>query len=89
MQSTSNPAWAELNAEQQQILAPLKPDWETLEPERKRKWIGIAKRSAKPPKGSDIWAVKSNLISVTPLCLDFTDRGALDELASVLGEGRK
>jgi Protein of unknown function (DUF3106) len=38
------PMWAELNAEQQKILAPLKADWEMLEPERRRKWIGIAKR---------------------------------------------
>jgi Protein of unknown function (DUF3106) len=38
------PMWAELNAEQQKILAPLKADWESLEPERRRKWIGIAKR---------------------------------------------
>jgi len=38
------PAWAELTAEQQQILAPLKPDWDTLDPERRQKWIGIAKR---------------------------------------------
>jgi hypothetical protein len=29
------------------ILAPLKPEWETLEVERKRKWIGIAKRYPK------------------------------------------
>jgi len=52
-------------------------------------WIGIAKRSVKPPKGTDLWAVRSNLISVTPLCLDYTDRGALDELAAVLGEKPK
>ncbi|HEV3007960.1 MAG TPA: DUF3106 domain-containing protein [Burkholderiales bacterium] len=38
------PAWAELTAEQQKTLAPLKADWESLEPERRRKWIGIAKR---------------------------------------------
>jgi uncharacterized protein DUF3106 len=38
------PMWAELNAEQQKILAPLKADWDSLEPERRRKWIGIAKR---------------------------------------------
>jgi len=41
------PAWAELTAEQQQILAPLKADWESLEPERRRKWIGVAKRYPK------------------------------------------
>ena len=52
-------------------------------------WIGILKRRSKPPKGTDLWAVQSKLISVTPLCLDFTDRGALDELDTVLGEKRK
>jgi hypothetical protein len=38
------PAWAELTAEQQQTLAPLKADWDTLEPDRRLKWIAIAKR---------------------------------------------
>jgi len=38
------PAWAELTTDQQMILAPLKADWERLTPERRRKWIGIAKR---------------------------------------------
>ena len=40
----NRPAWAELTADQQMILAPLKADWDTLDPERRRKWIGIAKR---------------------------------------------
>lgn len=40
----SRPAWAQLTAEQQQILAPLKTDWDALDRERKLKWIGIAKR---------------------------------------------
>jgi hypothetical protein len=38
------PAWAELTAEQQLILAPLKSDWDTLEVERRQKWLQIAKR---------------------------------------------
>ena len=38
------PTWAELTAEQQAILAPLKNDWDTLEPERRQKWLQIAKR---------------------------------------------
>ena len=38
------PAWAELTTEQQQVLAPLKADWDSLEPERRQKWIAIAKR---------------------------------------------
>jgi hypothetical protein len=45
--SKARPAWAELTADQQMILAPLKADWETLDPERRRKWVGIAKRYPK------------------------------------------
>ncbi len=37
--------WGELSAEQQQILAPLAPPhWDQLESDRKRKWLGLAKR---------------------------------------------
>lgn len=45
--ASTRPAWAEMPADQQQILAPLKPDWDSLEPERKKKWLGIAKRYPK------------------------------------------
>jgi hypothetical protein len=41
------PAWAELTAEQQKVLAPLKADWESFEPDRRRKWIGVANRYPK------------------------------------------
>ena len=34
---------------------------------------------AEPPKGTDLWAVRSNFISVTPLCLDYTDQTARRE----------
>jgi 2-hydroxychromene-2-carboxylate isomerase len=47
-------------------------------------WVGIERRRAKPPKGTDLWAVRSNLISVTPLCLDFTDESARQKLGKVL-----
>jgi broad specificity polyphosphatase/5'/3'-nucleotidase SurE len=46
----------------------------------------VERRRAKPPKGTDLWAVRSNLISVTPLCLDFTDYRARETLDKVLGE---
>ena len=36
--------WAALTAEQQNVLAPLKTDWENLPVERRRRWIGIANR---------------------------------------------
>jgi hypothetical protein len=38
------PAWAELTVEQQEILAPLKPGWNTLDSAGRHKWIGVAKR---------------------------------------------
>ena len=47
-------------------------------------WIGIERRRAEPPEGTDLWAVRSNLISVTPLCLDYTDLATRKRLASVL-----
>ena len=43
----SRPAWAELTAEQQKVLEPLKADWNALDRERKLKWVGIAKRYPK------------------------------------------
>jgi len=36
--------WAELTASQQQILAPLKADWEQIATSRRANWIGIANR---------------------------------------------
>lgn len=38
------PAWAELTPEQQEVLAPLKPEWSKLDRDRRLKWVGIAKR---------------------------------------------
>ena len=47
-------------------------------------WVGIERRRAEPPQGSDLWAVRSNLISVTPLCLDYTDQKSRERLAAAL-----
>ncbi len=49
-------------------------------------WVGIERRKGKQPKGTDLWAVQSGRISVTPLQLDFTDEEALETLATALGE---
>jgi hypothetical protein len=38
------PSWAGLTAEQQAVLAPLAADWDAMEAQRQRKWIGIAQR---------------------------------------------
>jgi len=42
-----NPTWGQLTVEQQRILAPIKSEWDDLEPIRKRKWVGIAQRYPK------------------------------------------
>ena len=47
-------------------------------------WVGIERRRAEPPQGTDLWAVRSNLISVTPLCLDYTDQKSRERLAAAL-----
>ena len=39
----ASPKWAELSAEQKNILQPLQNLWSTLEENRKRKWLAIAK----------------------------------------------
>jgi 5'-nucleotidase len=49
-------------------------------------WIGVERRRAKPPKGTDLWAVRCNLLSVTPLCLDATDEEARQKFSEVLSE---
>src|SRR5207244_8207402 len=46
-QRGGRPHWAELTAEQQRVLAPLKVDWESLDRDRKLTWVGIAKRYPK------------------------------------------
>lgn len=40
----SQPAWTDLNAEQQKILAPLSTDWSEMDTFQRRKWMGVAQR---------------------------------------------
>lgn len=42
--SITQPSWAELAPEQKEVLAPLSGEWDQLEPWRRKKWLGIAKR---------------------------------------------
>jgi 5'-nucleotidase len=49
-------------------------------------WIGIQPQQSKPPKGTDLWAVATNHISVTPLCLDFTHKATCEKLAPLLDD---
>lgn len=48
----SRPAWAELTLIQQQALAPLASNWNTISEQQKRKWLEISKNySSLPPEG--------------------------------------
>lgn len=39
-----NPSWSDLTPEHQQTLKPLEGEWNTLDAQRRGKWLGIAKR---------------------------------------------
>jgi hypothetical protein len=39
-----HPTWGELNPGQREALAPLSGDWDKFEPERKKKWLEVAKQ---------------------------------------------
>ena len=43
----SKPLWKELKPQQQKILGPLAESWDAMESERKKKWLGVAKRYPK------------------------------------------
>jgi Spy/CpxP family protein refolding chaperone len=39
-----SPMWAELSPHDREVLAPLAPDWDRLDAQRKQKWLGISQR---------------------------------------------
>ncbi len=47
-------------------------------------WLGFKRRSFHAPKGTDMWAVKSGAISVTPLYLNLTHNDTCRKLADLL-----
>ena len=64
----SKPAWAELTASQQQILDPLKADWDELNSSRKANWVGIANRypSMKPEEQKRVQERMQKWATLTP-----------------------
>lgn len=66
--ASNAPQWAELTAEQQHVLAPLKVDWENLGAQTRRKWIGIAKRypTLKPVEQQRIQARMQRWANLSP-----------------------
>jgi 5'-nucleotidase len=49
-------------------------------------WIGLRRRRASPPEGTDLGAVYSGKISVTPLHMNLTETGVLEKLRQTLGQ---
>lgn len=49
-------------------------------------WLGFQRERSKPLEGTDLWAIYTGRISVTPLNLDLTHRDVAQELASALGK---
>ena len=47
-------------------------------------WLGFERRRSRPPEGSDLWAVYTGKVSVTPLNLNLTHVDARQELAKRL-----
>jgi len=64
----SKPAWAELTVSQQQILDPLKADWDELNSSRKANWVGIANRypSMKPEEQKRVQARMQEWAKLSP-----------------------
>jgi 5'-nucleotidase len=49
-------------------------------------WIGLRRRRARPPEGTDLGAVHGGKISVTPLHLNLTEAAVLEKLRQKLGQ---
>jgi 5'-nucleotidase len=49
-------------------------------------WLGFKRRKTTPKEGSDLWAVYTGRISITPLNLNLTHRNAMKDLALALAE---
>jgi 5'-nucleotidase len=47
-------------------------------------WLAFERRRSTTQEGTDLWAIYSGRISVTPLFLDLTHRGMMDTLAKAL-----
>lgn len=49
-------------------------------------WFGFQRRRSDPPEGTDLWAIASGSISVTPLYLNLTHQKSLERLGAVLSD---
>ena len=50
-------------------------------------WFGFERKRSNPPEGTDLWAIYTGRISVTPLHLDLTHPDTTERLAGALAAG--
>ena len=65
---TPGAAWLKLTSEQKTILAPLQQDWDQLDAERRKHWIGLAARypSLPPERQQRIQQRMQEWVKLTP-----------------------
>ncbi len=65
---TPGDAWAKLTPDQKTILAPLQQEWDKLDPERRKHWIGLTARypSLPPDRQQRIQQRMHEWVSLTP-----------------------
>lgn len=65
---TRGTAWSQLTPEQQSILSPLQQEWDKLDPERRKHWIGLAGRypNLSPERQQRIKQRMQEWVSLTP-----------------------
>jgi 5'-nucleotidase len=49
-------------------------------------WFGFKRRRSEPAEGTDLWAIYTGKISITPLNLNLTHRGDCSAIADALGK---
>ncbi len=49
-------------------------------------WLGFRRRPSKPKEGTDLWAIYTGRISITPLNLNLTHRNVAEELTEALAD---
>jgi 5'-nucleotidase len=69
------------------------PDWLTVDSRTDGRrepyfWIGYKRSKMEPEAGSDLAAIESGHISITPLTLDLTDHAGIDRLNGLFEDGK-
>ena len=75
------PAWSELTPAQQEVLAPLAPEWDQLNTTRRKKWVAIADRypTMKPSQQKRLQTRMQKWVQLTPEEREAADAGVVED----------